>query len=137
MRRFLGWLFASAQGPRSPWKVVAWWEVRRVPFNIIIGVYGVLCLAIFFWAVTTSSHLQPGEDAVEPIALLAAPFAINVLYTLGWIVEVPARLLVPTLSPAFGPLLLKLGLGLGVLLITLPAAFWGGYRLLQLVGIAQ
>ncbi|MBI3028029.1 MAG: hypothetical protein HYY64_00745 [Candidatus Rokubacteria bacterium] len=60
---------------------MAWWEVRRIPFNLIVGVYGVVCLVAFFWAITTSGHLQPGEDAVEPLALLAAPFGINVLYT--------------------------------------------------------
>jgi hypothetical protein len=64
-----------------------------------------------------------------------APFGINLLYTLGWLVEAPARLLKPSLSPSFGPLLLKLGLGLGLFLITLPAAFWGGYRLLQMAGV--
>jgi len=61
------------------------------------------------WAIATSGHLHPGEDAVEPIALLAAPFGINLLYTLGWLVEVPARLLRPGLSPRFGQLLLKMG----------------------------
>lgn len=137
MKRFTDWLFANPQGPGSSWKVVAWWELRRIPFNIIVGVYGTLCFVIFLWAITTSGHLQPGEDAVEPLALLAAPFGINVLYTLGWLVEVPARLLVPGLSSRFGPMLLKLGLGLGLFLITLPAAFWAGYRLLQLVGAAS
>ena len=122
MRRFADWLFANPQDARSLWGVVAWWEIRRIPFNIIIGVYGAICLVIFFWAIATSGHLQPGEDAVEPLALLAAPFGINVLYTLGWLVEVPARVLRPALSPQFGPLLLKLGLGLGLSLITLPAA---------------
>ena len=136
-RRFAGWLFASPDGACSPWKVVVWWEIRRIPFNVIIGLYGALCLVIFFWAIATSGHLEPGEDAAEPIALLAAPFGINILYTLGWLVEVPARLLIPGLSPRFGPLLLKLGLGLALFLITLPAAFWGGYRLLQLAGIAS
>ena len=135
MRRFANWLFANPQGPRSLWGVVVWWEVRRIPFNLIIGAYGFLCLVTFFWAIATSGHLKPGEDAVEPLALLAAPFGINVLYTLGWLVEVPTRLVVPSLSPGFGPLLLKLGLGLGLFLITLPAAFWVGYRLLQLAGI--
>ena len=137
MKRFTEWLFASPQGRGSSWRVVAWWELRRIPFNIIVGVYGALCFVIFLWAITTSGHLKPGEDAVEPLALLAAPLGINVLYTLGWLVEIPARLLVPGLSSRFGPILLKLGLGLGLFLITLPAAFWAGYRLLQLVGVAS
>ena len=40
-------------------------------------------------------------------------------------------------TSAQGPLLLKLNLGLGLFLMTLPAAFWGGYRLLHLVGLAS
>ena len=134
--RFADWLFANPEGPRSPVRVVAWWEARRLAFNVIIGVYGFISLGIFFWALATSGQLQPGEDAVEPIALFGALFGINILYTLGSLVEIPARIFAPGLSHRFGPLLLKSGLGLGLLLITLPAAFWLGYRLLQLVGIA-
>lgn len=110
---------------------MAWWELRRIPFNIIVGIYGLVCFALFSWGITGSGHLMPGEDAVEPIALLAAPFVINVLYSLGWLVEVPVRLLRPGLSPGLGPLLLKSGLGLGMVVSSLPAAYWVGYRLLS------
>jgi hypothetical protein len=137
MKRFTDWLFAEPAMPNSSWRVVAWWELRRIPFNIIVAVYGAVCFVVFLWAITTSGYLQPGEDAVEPLALLAAPFGINVLYTLGWLVEVSARLLVPGLSPRFGPIVLKLGLGLGLFLITLPAAIWAGYRFLQLARITS
>ena len=137
VKRFTAWLFTNPQEPRSLWRIIAWWELRRIPFNIVVGTYGVLCFAVFLSAITTSGDLQPGEDAVEPLALLAAPFGINLLYTLGWLVEVPARLLVPGLSSRFGPMLLKLGFGLGLFLITMPAGIWGGYRLLQLVGVVS
>jgi len=137
VKRFTEWLFTNPQEPRSLWRVIGWWELRRIPFNVIVLVYGALCFVIFLWAITTSGHLQPGEDAVEPLALLAAPFGINILYTFGWLVEVPARHLVPGLSSSFGPMLLKLGLGLGLFLIAMPAVSWGGYRLLQLVGVVS
>ena len=93
VKHFTDWLFASPHEPGSSWRVVAWWELRRIPFNVIVGVYGALCFVTFLWAITTSGQLQPGEDAVEPLALLAAPIGINVLCTRGWLVEVPARLL--------------------------------------------
>jgi hypothetical protein len=131
------WLFSNPKHPVSPWRVIVWWEARRLPFNFIIGTYGIFCLVIFFAAIATSGHLQPGEDAVEPLALMAAPIVINVLYTLGWIVELTARSLAPGLSPRFGPWLFKLGLGLGLFLSTLPAAFWSGYRLLQWAGVVS
>ena len=135
MKRIVDWLFRVPEEPYSPWRVVAWWEARRVPFNIIVGVCGALGVAVFLWTITTSGHLQPGEDPLEPITILAAPLVINVLYTLGWIIEVPIRRLLPGLSPCFGPVLLRLGLGLGLFVITMPAAYWTGYRLLQLIGV--
>ena len=137
MNRAWSWLWRPPSTPISSWGVVAWWELRRIPFNFVIGSYGVFCLLIFLWAITTSGRLPPSEDPVEPIALLLAPFGINLLYTLGWIVEVPARRVLPDLSPSFGPRLLMLGLILGVVLSTIPAAMWTGIRALQLLGLAR
>ncbi len=137
MRRFATWMFSGQSSPRTAWQVVAWWEIRRIPFNVLVGAYAAVCLGVFFWAIVASGRLQPGEDAVEPLALLVAPLGINVLYTLGWLIEVPARWFIPGLSPRFGSLLLKVGLGLGLSLMSAPAAFWGGYRLCQVAGIAR
>jgi hypothetical protein len=134
MRRFATWMFSGQSSPGTAWQVIAWWEKRRIPFNLLVGAYAAVCLAVFFWAIATSGHLEPAEDAVEPLALLAAPIGINMFYTLGWLVEVPARSFMPGLSPRFGAFLLKLGLGLGLALITVPAAFRGGYRLCQVAG---
>ncbi|TKB60537.1 MAG: hypothetical protein E8D49_05410 [Nitrospira sp.] len=136
VKRFTAWVFTNSQKLHSLWRVIAWWELRRIPFNVIVLAYGAIGFVIFLWAITTSGHLQPGEDVVEPLALLAAPFVVNLLYTLGWLVEAPARYLIPDLSSGFGPMLLKLGLGLGLFLISIPAVFWGGYKLLQLVEVA-
>jgi len=68
---------------------------------------------------------------------LAAPVGINVLYTLGWLVEVPGRRFIPNLTPQFGPILLAVGLGLGLFLITVPTALWVGWRLLQFAGVGS
>ncbi len=72
-------------------QIIIWWEARRIPYNIIVGISGVLSLIVFYFLIAKSGELQPGEDAVEPIALLAAPLFVNICYTLGWIVEIPVR----------------------------------------------
>ena len=110
-----------------------WWELRRVPVNLLIAVYGVLCLVVFFWAILSSDVLRPGEDAVEPLAIMITPVLFNIWYTLGWLMEVPARLADPKLSPRFGPILMKVGLGFSFFVIGLPALLWVGYRCLQLL----
>src|SRR5688572_15583750 len=107
MAQAISWLFAPQQTPVSWGRVIVWWELRRIPFNLLIGVYGLICLLLFFWAITTSGHLPPGEDAVEPLALMMTVFAANACYTLGWLLEIAVRLLMPELSPRFSPVLLK------------------------------
>jgi len=134
LKRFVRWFFAIPPDGQSPWQVVVWWEKRRIPFNIVIGSYAVVCLAGFLWAIITSGTLKPGEDAIEPLALLVAPLGINILYTLGWLVELPSRRFLSHLTPQFGPILLAAGTGLGLFLITIPAVLWVGYRVLQLLG---
>lgn len=140
MRSPTAWFFAQPASGRTPMQVIAWWECRRIPFNVVVALYACVCFATYLWAITTSGHLRPGEDAIEPIALFAAlivaPIGVNVAYTFGWLIELSVRTINPKPSPHLGPLLLKLGLGLGLALIGLPAAVWGGYRLLQLAGVA-
>jgi hypothetical protein len=121
--------------------VIRWWEVRRLPINLIIGGYGIVCLIVFFAAISVAHVLKPGEDAVEPLALMAAlvvvPVVFNICYTLGWLVEVAARALTPGLSPKLGPRLLMAGLAFSLCIISLPAVFWVGYVCLRVVGVVK
>jgi hypothetical protein len=129
---FCRWLFAAQRRPGALRSIV-WWELRRVPVNLVIGIYGIFCMMVLFWAIESSVVQQPGEDAVEPLLIMITPVLFNICYTLGWLVELPARLANPKLSPRFGPMLMKLGLGFSFCVITCPAMLWVGYRCLQLV----
>jgi hypothetical protein len=46
--RFPTWVFSNPKDPASPTAVILWWERRRLPFNLIVGTFGILCLVIFF-----------------------------------------------------------------------------------------
>lgn len=133
LKQAMAWMFAApkpcAKCTSLPYHSIAWWEARRIPFNFLIGLYGIGCFIAFEWGM--SAVLTHGEDAVEPMALIAAPFVINALYTLGWLLEVPCRWIRPSLSPRFGPLLLRTGILLGVILISIPAVIGVGFRLLS------
>ncbi len=134
IKRIYSWLFSVHESPPSWWRVILWWEIRRIPYNLIIAVYGFVSLLIFFWAILTSGQLQPGEDAVEPIGLILAPFAVNFCYTFGWLAELSVRLVYPSLSVRFSPILLKIGIFFSLFMISLPSGFWLTYRLLQIFG---
>lgn len=125
------WLFKTQFPPIPWWRIILWWEMRRVPFNLVIGICSVFSLVIFYWSILGSGHLQPGEDAVEPLAFIVAPVVFNICYTLGWLLELSMRAILPSLPSEFGPCLLRLGMGFSLFVISIPALYWGGYRLLQ------
>lgn len=126
MRRAAGWLFEGRDPAAGWWDVIVWWEKRRIAYNLIVGVVGVVSLLVFFAAIELAGGVGPGEDAVEPLALIAAPVLLNVAYTAGWMAEVLVRLVYPGVPRRFGPVLLGMGLGVTVVVEVLPAVVWVG-----------
>jgi hypothetical protein len=102
-----------------------WWEVRRIPYNILIGIYGFLSLLLFYFFIQSSGKLEPGEDAVEPMAIFVAPIVINLAYTAGWVVELILRLVFSVKSRIVGPILLKIGVVFSLVVVSLPSIVWG------------
>jgi hypothetical protein len=124
MHDLFGLLSDAPEEPRSSLEVILWWEVRRIPYNLIVGMVGIVSLIFFFQFIHLAHGLKPGEDAIEPMALIAAPFALNIAYTAGWAGELHLRLLWRIRSPAIGPALLILGLSFSLLLVLLPSVSW-------------
>lgn len=137
LRQFWRWLFSVPDRQRSWFDVIVWWELRRIPYNLIVGGVGCISLIIFFVSIVSSGVLGPGEDAVEPLAIIFAPVAINICYCAGWIFENILRVILPSKQHLLGPVLLKLGLGFSLFVVTFPAVLWSSYRLLQLCGIIK
>ena len=109
VHRALCWCFTrTPDDDDSLGGIFVWWESRRVPYNLMLAVVGIPCFIVFMASILASGQLEPGEDAVEPIALMAAPFLFNIAYTAGWICEMGLRLVSLRGS---GPLLMKLGVG--------------------------
>ncbi len=135
LRKAWGWFFQVPAGRRGALQIVAWWELRRIPYNLIVGAAGVLSLLLFSVAIEKSDVLRPGEDAVEPLALLAAPLLANVGYTAGWVAELTLRLLWRDAPERIGPALLKLGITFSLAVVLFPSVYWGGYWLLHAMGV--
>src|SRR5208282_2455854 len=107
IQRSSNWFFAEQNAPFQWQRIIVWWEIRRIPYNLIVGFYGLICLVVFYWAINSSGQLKEGDDAIEPLALIFAPIGVNICYTLGWFVQLLFR---KKSSPRFAPFLLKLGL---------------------------
>ena len=104
IRHTMLWLFTAPEEPLTPRRIVGWWELRRIPFNVILGIIGFASLLLFTSCIENAGVLQPGEDAVEPLAIVVVPLLANAAYTGGWLIDCPLRLIRPTVSPRFTPL---------------------------------
>jgi hypothetical protein len=124
IKKCYNWLFAIPDGPRSWTGIIGWWELRRIPYNLIVGFLGLISLFFFFLFIHLAHELEPGEDAVEPIALLAAPFIINIAYTFGWLGELFLYFIWRQRSNVIGPVLYQLGLTFSIAVIFLPSVIW-------------
>jgi hypothetical protein len=114
--------------PLSSLQIVGWWELRRIPYNLIVGFSGLLTICVMV-AVEINCERRTGVSSVLPdppiFALFGAivyAFMANVCFTGGWVVEL---LLVHGLGirpRRFAQVAFALGLLGSVLLTILPAA---------------
>jgi hypothetical protein len=76
----------------NSWQVVLWWELRRLPYNGIVGAFGVLSGAVSFIAAGISESLG-GEPVGMPdgIFIIAAPIRSALPKRLGLLRQVDRR----------------------------------------------
>lgn len=137
LAKFIHWIFLPPAEPVTALAVIRWWELRRIPYNLMLGAVGIISLLVLFECVDSSGALARGEDVIPPLAILVVPFIANLCYTAGWIVDSPMRLTQPDLPPQFTLRLFRLGLGFSLVVICLPTAVWLGYRILQVLHVMR
>jgi hypothetical protein len=111
--------------------VVLWWEIRRIPYNIVVGLAGAASMIATFFLIIASGTLEPGEDAVEPIAWIGLPLLgaifFNLCYTAGWCCELVVRATSRQQADGLGSALFFAGLALSLAIVLFPAISWGLY----------
>lgn len=117
----LGRLFTAPDTQRRWYQVIIWWELRRISYNVIVGVIGIISVLVFFGL----ASLRPKhfEDGPEPFSIIIFGFAANLCYTGGWMAELVARFLWRERASFFGPMMFSLGLIFSVGLCFLPPLF--------------
>ncbi len=103
--------------PLSRWGIVRWWEARRLTYNLLVGLTGIL--SVILTVFVGSMAVKPGDDFEEPMGLLffSIVFAVtaNVCYTSGWIVDLVRYRGEPSRK------LFRVGLIFSIVLALLPA----------------
>ena len=98
---------------RNVFQIIGWWELRRILYNFIVLVCGLISMGIMSSLVT----LQLGEDLQEPIAIMGFAILCNLGYSLGWLTEIFKKK-----SATYGPKMFKMGLYFTLFFVFLPAA---------------
>jgi hypothetical protein len=71
---------------KRPWDAIAWWEIRRIPFNLLVLAIGLVSGSIVAFA--GSRLFGPDANLGNPfIGIMLYGLAANFCYTLGWITE--------------------------------------------------
>ena len=128
-RRGWGRQLLSWRPDHPNWEsVVLWWEVRRIPFNIIVGLAGVFSLTVTVLLIALYEELAGPQDIDLFLALIGLPLiggiVFNVCYTAGWICELIVRATSEKYPSSLGSVLLFGGLGLSLGIVLLPTALW-------------
>jgi len=126
-KTLLGWLFARPIGPMPSGAVVLWWEARRVPYNMVVGMVGLvtssIMVAIAFMCESRGGAPigLPDPPAFALVGVLLYGILANVCYTGGWITELLVAKIWSVDTAKFGPIAFTLGTAFSVLVTLVPA----------------
>jgi hypothetical protein len=121
------------------WQTIGWWEVRRVPYNLLVGAAGLLtCAVCLVTGLLCERFLGdpigiPNPPFVAVFAVAAYAIMANVCYTGGWAAELLVQRIWPEEGRTFGRISFFLGLIFSILLTLVPGvlvAIIGGLGLL-------
>jgi hypothetical protein len=71
-------LFNPAKDPSAFGSIVAWWELRRIPFNLLVGAVGIVSFIVYAWlSISYGNQFGEGDDfnpglSVTRISLIAS-----------------------------------------------------------------
>ncbi len=136
------WLFSPPIAGRKWYDVILWWEIRRPAYNAILFVAGivVMLMAVLFMLLpphppTTNAESSPddlGDPGLGLLMMIVFVIAVNLCYSLGWIVELCIYWTDREKLTA-GPILLKVGLIFSLGLFALPPLFSICYWLYRII----
>ena len=132
-------LFGRKQPIDGVWEIIKWWEVRRIPFNLIVGVTGLLSGTMVFGVAFVAERVT-GEATGWPdppmfifLAVIAYGIMANVCYTGGWVMELLASRVWGDRAEAMGEISFTLGMLFSVALTLLPAVVIVGLDTISII----
>ncbi len=114
--------FSTPTRSLSYLQIIAWWEVRRIPYNLLLGLImlgGVVGISVGM-EVFGMDKFGNGENALDlmrfnPAFLIAALVIANVGHTMGWVLECWQQRMIPGPHHFIGRRAFKRWVGLSIL----------------------
>lgn len=114
MKKLLHLFFDSGFESRKWYHVILWWEIRRIPYNIIMLFSSMISFFVLCFIV------EGAGDFIHPMTPIIFGFLANFCYTFGWITEYIIRLFSHKTSFAFARIAFKAGLLFSILFVFAP-----------------
>lgn len=133
------WLFSRREEEASDFEVIKWWELRRVPYNLVVGATGIFTCIVTLLVAGIASEIfgeplgMPDPPIIAVIAVLAYGVGANVCFTGGWIAELLARKVWKERAGHFAQISFSLGFLFSVVLTLAPAALFSILLILRLL----
>ena len=126
IRQITKWRFFNrSEYLPSPWQIIAWWEARRIPYNLLVGAIGLISIILCLATAVVCEHFLhepigwPDPPIFGILAVITYAIMANVCYTGGWITELIVRKVWPEDGQAFGKISFTLGLTYSMVLTLL------------------
>ncbi|HEX3798617.1 MAG TPA: hypothetical protein VH413_07945 [Verrucomicrobiae bacterium] len=119
-------LFQRPADCETALQIVRWWELRRIPYNLIVGLVGIFnCACIFgmlilFPAAQTNGFAR-GFPGLPLVGIFIYGVMANICYSGGWVAEIAAVKIWERRGHDFGQISFALGILFSILLTMLPA----------------
>jgi ankyrin repeat protein len=128
-------LFSQRNPSPTILQIIGWWELRRIPYNIIVGVSGIVSILVALAGAALSDLIfrkavlgAPGFGFI--VLAVAYPIMANVCFTGGWITEILARRIKKEAASHLGSLAFTLGTLFSIALTLLPGVLLAGLFIL-------
>lgn len=131
-------LFARRVPAQSGWAILKWWELRRIPYNFIVGLAGIVGGGVSF-ALALAAERRGIEVPWPDPPLFVFAFVVlygiaaNICFTGGWISELVARRIWGARADAYGEIAFCFGTVFSVLLTLFPSVGFSLILAIQLL----
>ncbi len=119
-------LFQRQEGQMNSLQIILWWEARRLFFNIVVGIAGVITVFTMLFSAMIADKLfnepigWPDPPIFAIIGVVVYAIGANVCYTVGWLAELIAREVWGDKAKSFAEISFTLGVIFSFLLTLVP-----------------